>query len=196
MAEKVEKEEKKIEAVAKGHKAKKSGWKRFKESFIAEEAVDFKEYLVKDLIIPTIQDAIYNGIEGGLSMLFYGESGGSRSRRRDRDRRHRTSYSYRRDRDRDDDDRRDRRSSHSPYGFEEIECETKSEALEILDGMDDILDAYDQVSIADMYDLAGVTRNPEDNNYGWTMSDKDKFKIVHTRDGMYMLSMPRARVLK
>ncbi len=42
------KEEKVIEAVAKGKKREKKFGQKLKESFIAEEARDFKDYLLKD----------------------------------------------------------------------------------------------------------------------------------------------------
>lgn len=190
-----------IKPVASGKKKEKSMWKKFKESFIAEEASDLKEYIIKDLVIPTIKDAICDGVSNGLSLLLYGERYyGSTRRDRDRGRRYNYSsqYSYRRDRDRDDRrrdrDRDDRRSSHNAYDFELIECETKSEALDILDQMDNILREYESVSIADMYDLAGVSRNPEDCNYGWT--NLDHATIEKTRDNFYIIQMPRAKSLK
>ncbi len=189
------KEEKVIEAVAKGKKREKKFGQKLKESFIAEEALDFKDYLLKDLIVPIIKDAICDGITNGLSMLFYGEQADYRRRsgRRDSSTRrtdYRSSYNYRDDRDRDE----RRRARHSSYDFELIECETKSEAMDILDNMHAVLDKYGSVSIADMYDLAGISRNPEDNNYGWT--NLAQAKIVRESDGIYVINMPRAKSLK
>lgn len=203
MAEEKEKEiksekDKVITPVANGKKKEKKLSTKIKESFIADEALSFKDYLIKDLIVPIIKDAICDGITNGLSMLFYGEP--ADYRRRDRDRRdgyRRYNYSghYTSSRERERDRDRDRdRARHSPYDFELIECETKSEALDILDQMDNILEEYESVSIADMYDLAGVSRTPEDNNFGWT--NLSQAKIEKTRDGLYIIQMPRAKNIK
>ena len=58
--------------------------------------------------------------------------------------------------------------------------------------MDDILEKYGMVSVADLYDLVGVTGNYTDNKYGWT--NLSNAEIVRVRDG-YQIKLPRARVL-
>jgi hypothetical protein len=45
------------------------------------------------------------------------------------------------------------------------------------------------VSVADLYDLVGVTGNYTDNKYGWT--DIRSASVIRVRDG-YMLKLPKA----
>ena len=55
--------------------------------------------------------------------------------------------------------------------------------------MDEIMEEYHIVRVADLYDLVGVTGDYTDNNYGWT--NIRNAKIVRVRDG-YKIDMPRA----
>ena len=45
------------------------------------------------------------------------------------------------------------------------------------------------VSVADFYDLVGVSGNYTDNKYGWT--DIRNASVIHVRDG-YMIKLPKA----
>ena len=56
--------------------------------------------------------------------------------------------------------------------------------------MDELIDTYRAVSVADMYDLAGLSCDYTDNKYGWT--NISGAKPVRVRDGRYMLDLPRA----
>ena len=55
--------------------------------------------------------------------------------------------------------------------------------------MDEIIDTYGIVTIADFYDLAGVTGDYTTNNYGWT--NIRNAEVVRVRDG-YIIKMPKA----
>ena len=55
--------------------------------------------------------------------------------------------------------------------------------------MDEIVGTYGTVSVADLYDLVGITGAYTDNKYGWT--DIRSASVVRVRDG-YMIKLPRA----
>ena len=61
---------------------------------------------------------------------------------------------------------------------------------EVLDKMFELLDTYQFVSVADLYDLVGVTGNYTDNKYGWT--NLRGAEPVRMRDGGYALKLPKA----
>ena len=67
--------------------------------------------------------------------------------------------------------------------------ETRGEAEEVLARMDELIDMYGQVSVADLYDLVGKTCEYTDNKYGWT--NIRNAEPVRVRDG-YLLKMPKA----
>ena len=117
-----------------------------------------------------------------ISILLYGES-------RDNNRRStadRVSYrSYY-------DNGYDRRSSivrSSNYSYDDIILNSRGEAEDVLVRMDELMETYGLVRVADLYDLVGITGNYTDNKYGWT--NIRNAEIVRVRDG-YMIKMPRA----
>ena len=56
--------------------------------------------------------------------------------------------------------------------------------------MDELIATYGIASVADWYDLVGADSDYTDNNYGWT--DIQSATIVRTRNGDYMIKMPKA----
>ena len=55
--------------------------------------------------------------------------------------------------------------------------------------LDELIETYGLVRVADLYDLVGITGNYTDNKYGW-MNIRNA-EIMRVRDG-YMIKMPRA----
>ena len=70
----------------------------------------------------------------------------------------------------------------------------KPQAKEKAYTLDDLIDQYGVVSVADLYDLVGLTStNYTDNKYGWT--DLRHAEVRRDRDG-YLLRMPKATPIK
>ena len=178
----IEREEKKVERVVKGQvKSKKKN--KFADTFISEDAASVKEYIIFDVLIPAAKNAISDMVTTGIQMMLYGEvRGGSKSKGT------KVSYSKYYDDRRDRDyDRRSR--TRSGYDYDEIILESRAEAEEVLNSMDDLLERYGLVSVADLYDLVGITGNYTDNKYGWT--NLRHASVQRLRDG-YLLKLPRA----
>ena len=183
-----QKERKPIEKVTKGRVKvkKKSELHKFASSFVSEDASKVKSYVIGDVLIPAIKKAISDIITNGIDMILYGETGRSR-----RSSSSRVSYSKYYD-DCRDDRRSDSSSLRSRYDVDDVLFETRDEAKDVLERMDELIDTYGVASIADFYDLAGVTGNYTDNKYGWTnLSAAD---VVRVRDG-FMIKLPRVRPL-
>lgn len=178
---------KKVEKVVSGNVKvkKKNGVTKFADNFISEDIHNVKSYVITDVLIPSIKRAISEMVTNGIDMILYGGTGG-RSRKGVSDR-----ISYRNYYDRRDDDRyRDRdRVRTSPYSFDDIVLDSRGEAEEVLARMDELIDQYGIVSVADLYDLVGVTGNYTDNKYGWT--NIRNAEPIRVRDG-YMLRLPKA----
>ena len=174
-----------IQPVAKAKTKKKSEVKKFADVFIAEDITSVKDYIVNDVLIPAAKKAISDIITNGVDMILYGEAKG-RDRRRDGGSRVSYTKYYERDRDRDYDRSRTRRSV---YDYDDIILDTRGEAEDVLNRMDDLIDAYGMVSVADLYDLVGISGNYTDNKYGWT--NLRNAEVRRTRDG-YLLKLPKA----
>ena len=121
-------------------------------------------------------------------MILYGESKGRRSSVS-------SSYVSYRDYSRRDDDRDRFRDSRTRTGYshDDIVLETRGEAEEVLSRMDELIDTYGVVSVADLYDLIGKSCEYTDNKYGWT--NIRNAEPIRVRDG-YMLKLPKALPIK
>lgn len=180
-----QKEERKIEKVITGpvRTKKKTGFDKIKNEFISEDAKNIKSYVFGEVLIPAIKKAISDIVTDGIDILLYGESRG-RSRRSAVDK-----ISYRSYYDGYPQPRDSRSLSYSPYTYDDIILSTRGEAEEVLMRMDELMETYKLVRVADLYDLVGISGNYTDNKYGWT--NIRNAEIVRVRDG-YMIKMPRA----
>lgn len=179
-------ERKKVEKVVSGvvKTRKKSEIRKFADVFVAEDAHTVKNYLVQDLLIPSIKNTILDLIIEGATIIFKGEPGRARKSSSNVD-----YVSYRRYADRDRRDERPYSSVRSNYGLDDIVLESRGEAEKVLSCMDEMIDTYGFVSVADLYDLVGKSCNYTDNNYGWT--SLRNAEPVRVRDG-YVLRLPKA----
>lgn len=181
-------EEKRVEKVVTGKVVtkKKSGFSKFAGEFISEDAKNIKSYVIGDVLIPAFKKAISDIITDGIDIILYGGNGRNRSGRSNADR---VSYrSYYDDRRQSDRLTTSRYSSNS-YSYDDIILDSRGEAEEVLARMDELMDTYGLVRVADLKDLVGITGSYTDNKYGWT--NIRNAEIVHVRDG-WMIKMPRA----
>lgn len=58
-------------------------------------------------------------------------------------------------------------ASSGPRTVDEVIFETQTEAEEVRLRLDDLIETYGWASIADFYDLVGVTHSYPDTKYGW-----------------------------
>lgn len=180
--------EKKVEKIVKGtvKSKKKNGIDRLKDNFISEDAANIKTYVVMDVLIPAVKKAICDIVKNGVDMILYGESG--RSNRRPSEY---VSYD-RRYLDRGDSRFYNADRARIGYSYNDIILETRGEAEDVLARMDELIELYGMVSVADLYDLVGITGNYTDNKYGWT--NIRNAEPIHVRDG-YMLRLPKVTSL-
>lgn len=186
-AEKETIEKKKVEKVITGSaKTKKNELRKLTDVFISEDVKNVKEYVFMDVLIPAIKKAIVDIVTDGVNMIFYGGNahrGGSGSSA--------SKISYNRYYDRKDERRpNDSHRTLSGYSYDDVTLESRAEAEEVLTRMSELIDTYGEVSVADLYDLVGVTCEYTDNRYGWT--SVSSAKVVRTRDGRYLIDLPKA----
>lgn len=183
-------EKRKIAPVAKAVKTKKAPGRTLMESFVTDDLPAVKDYLIFDVLIPATKNAISDLVTTGIEMILFGESTGRRGINRTSTNQ-KVSYSnYYRTSNTSSGSRvlaaRDR------YSYDDVILGTRGEAEDVLGHMYDILDEYEMVSIADLYDLVGIQSSYTDNKYGWT--DLTGSRIERTRDGYY-IHLPRTKVL-
>lgn len=161
----------------------KSGVSKITDVFISEDASNVKSYIVMDVLVPAVKKAISDIVRDGIDMILYGESRGRKSSSA-------SGYVSYRDYSRSDDRDRFRDSrSRSSYAHDDIILDSRGEAEEVLTRMDELIDTYGNVSVADLYDLVGKSSEYTDNKYGWT--NIRNAEPIRVRDG-YMLKLPKA----
>lgn len=182
-------EGKRVEKVIHGKaKVKKNNTRKLSDVFISEDVGNVKNYILMDVIVPSIKKALYELVVGTLDMTLYGGRGNGRRPTADK-----VSF-----RDYNSVSHRDERSyssnrTASGYSYDDIVVDTRGEAETVLMRLDEVMEEYDCVRVADLYDLVGVTGNYTDNRYGWT--NIRNAEVVKVRDG-YKIKMPRALPLK
>ena len=177
-------EEKKVEKIISGNARakKKSEFSKFADVFVSEDAGNVKSYILMEVLVPAVKKAVSDIVTNGIDMLLYGETGVHKRNGASSKVSYRSYY-----------DRSNRSSSssrtRSGYSYDDIILDNRGEAEEVLSRMDEIVATYGTVSVADLYDLVGITGAYTDNKYGWT--DIRSASVVRVRDG-YMIKLPRA----
>lgn len=162
---------------------KKSEVRKFAGIFVPEDTNSVKSYILMDVVVPGIKNAIADVV----SIVLFGEAGRIGGKKSSG-----SKVSYQRYYDDRRDDRREYNRPRMAQGYEydDIIIESRGDAELVLDQLEEIISTYGVASVADLYDLVGITgRSYTDNKYGWT--DIRNAKVVRVRDG-YILQLPRA----
>lgn len=176
--------EKKVEKVVTGKVVtrKKSVFSKLSDEFISEDAKNVKTYVLGEVLIPAIKKAISDIVTDGIDMILYGGSRGTRNRSTV-DRVSYSSYSNR------SSGVRDYRATARRYSYDDIIFANRADAEDVLTNLDELIDNFGLVRVADLFDLAGKTCDYTANKYGWTSIRSAE--VVRVRDG-YLIKMPPA----
>lgn len=180
-------EEKQIVPVASGSikPKKKTGLSKVADIFISEDVSNVKEYVMQDIVVPTIK----KGILGALDMILNGGSGYSSDRRRSSE----AKVSYRRYYDDPRDRYHDRpRVSSDRFDYATISYPTRGDAEAVLAQMRDALAEYGVVTVSDMYDMSRLTPPHTSNKYGWFSL---KNATTMRSQGEFVIDLPKAEAI-
>ncbi len=161
---------------------KKSEAKKLANTFLPDDVTSVKSYILMDVIVPGVKNAIADVV----SIMLFGEAGRIGGKKGNG-----SKVSYQRYYDDRRDDRRDyARPRSAAYDYDDIIFESRGDADLVLDQLEAAINQFGLASVADLYDLAGITcPNYTANKYGWT--DIRSARVVRIRDG-YILQLPKA----
>lgn len=173
-SEQPKRERKKLEPIVKNGavKQKPSIFSKFKGSFLSE-GENIGEFVVYDILVPALRNTISDMGFGIIEMLFGTGRDHGRNSRVIRDR-GRSYIDYRgasnrgRDRDRDRDYRDLSRSERARHEFGNVLYSSRGEAEEVLSRLVDLIEEYDEATVAAFYELSNIESTHADSNYGWT----------------------------
>lgn len=186
---KEEPEQKEIKQVTTAKVRKQNALQRLGKAIVEDSIENAKERAFGDIIVPGFKTLIFDTFTEILSIMLFNESGGAyRPRTGAPKRGDRTSYrSYY------DKGVKKYETHDIPFDPDTIIVSTLSEAHQVLDELANIISTYGQASVAEYYDIVGISSNWTDNRYGWTNIHSASIKPV--RDG-FELIMPRPHVLE
>lgn len=144
---------------------------KFKRIFFGGDMTTASQYVVSEVLLPALRNLIVEAISKGTDRLIYGDSV---HRRRSPTtfaprvqynnplfRQESRSQSYAPDRPAN-------RWVQGQKGFGSIMVSTKEEADLVIDQLIEIVDMYEVVSVADLYEIIGEPSSHVDNKWGWT----------------------------
>lgn len=172
---------------------------KLKDTFIADDARDVGDYIVWDILVPTIKRTIRDVIVGSTDRVFLGTSSPNSSSSLYRERgvtyvKHTDYSSASKTRTRNDIRPQSARpSTRTNFHLNEIVFDNYDDAAAVLERLVDYLDTYGKVSVDDYFDLVGQSSDYTSQNWGWT--SLASATIVNTFGG-YFIKLPNPVVIK
>lgn len=186
--ETAEKKERVKKAVKGKVTVKKRSFKdRFFSNLISEDAGSIGDYIIDDLLIPTIKNTIVSLITGSAERIFGTSSTTVKGAKYVKSNASYVDYTA---------------ASNTPktnkkgarYDFKNAIFENRTDAEDVKDALTALIEGqYRCATVADFYDLIGEDPEFTDNNYGWT--NPKYFSVTYTNGG-YRLNLPNPSPLK
>lgn len=181
--------EKKIERVTTNEvvQRRKPLGRKIIENFTGDDVQSVGSYILMEVLLPAAKTMISDAASQGVERLLFGDS-----RPRSGNTRIGGGYtSYNRmygGSSRRDEPRTISRSARANHDFGEVILQTRGEAENVLDRLQDLVDQYDVATVSDLYELVGITGSFTDDKWGWT--DLRGASVRRVRDG-YLVELPR-----
>lgn len=167
---------------------KKTGARRLISMLLADDLPKVKDYVVNDVLWPSLKRALDEIITNGSHMMIWGADARSRNNNMPGSS---VSYKYKdyTSYSKAPSQPQESRAERSGFDYEDIVFDYRGDAEMVITQMQDILKRYGIVRITNLYELIG---KKNDNycvyNYGWT--NLDNAKVVRVATG-YVLQLPK-----
>jgi len=172
--------------------ARKTPWyKKLSRNIIVGDANTVGEFVVQDVLLPAVRNLIRDAVVGTVERGLYGSarrSAGSSAILGGR-----PGLQTRYDKMSDPGGRTMSRDALRRHDFAEVALDSLAEAEEVLNTMVYRIERYRVVSVADFYDLVGITGSWADRSWGW--DDLRTADIRQSRRG-WILDLPNPEPLR
>ena len=161
--------------------------KKMVKGFLADDISNVKNYIFMDVLIPTIKEAISQIIKNGSDMLIFGDVKPSHNRLNYNGISKKNSNSLLQHRT------VNRRATHD---FRDVTFETRSDAMEVLSQLNELIENYGSATVEDFYTFIGEGQMAKytDRKWGWTSLEGRNIERV--LGGGYMIDLPPAEALE
>ena len=182
-----------VKQVAQGKMRSKSLAMKFAEVFFEGSMKDAIDYMINDIAIPQIKNAVIKGIE----VIFYGGANSSSSGRGSGDRVSYSSYYVSRDGSRrpaNSSGGSGSRNSGSNAELNKLKkafdpklivVEDRGEAQRVLADLRGDCNEYGQIGVDRLFELVGITSDWTSTKYGWMRGDLDDAKVRPCGNGWW-----------
>lgn len=177
----------KVEKIASADVSNKKTFKNsIVNAFIKEDKETIIDYVIKDVMLPMIKDALDTAISGAIHMLLYGENVSVFKNH--------NHYNYNSVNSRAANKAAYTNTYKKTQDFSDIVLKNRVDAINVLDYLKERINEYDMCTIADFYESVGVSSGFMDSNYGWT--NLDSAYVCQIRGGGYKIVFPKPRYLE
>lgn len=169
-------------------KRKRGLGRKVAETFTGEDLSSVGGYILFEVIIPAAKAMLSDAASQGVERVLFGES-----RPRNASGGARTNYStYSKSGQNVQPARTISTRGRASHDFNEIVLETRAEAEVVIERLGDLIDNFDIATVADLYDLVGITGDFVDQKWGWTNLRGAHVSVVR---GGYLLNLPRTEAI-
>lgn len=172
---------------------KKSVGSKFRESFTGDDAKTVGQYLLFDVIVPSIKDLLFSMIvEGGKRALF---GGGAGPKTKNPITSNNTSYSQMFSGGGSSLLSSGNTTITKPratFDYKEVVVESRPEAEAVVDALQKVIDEYGNATVADLYACVGVSPDHTAIKWGWISLEGME---IHPMQQGYLIRMPQVTSL-
>lgn len=167
--------------------------KQFKETFVAGDARSAIHYVLFDVLLPAAKETVVEAGSQGIEKLIFGDSRKRGSTAPQSGPYGHVNYTrYSSGSGSPSAARAMSRASRARHNFDEIVLDQRTEAEEVIDRLFDLISHYETASVADLYELVGLSSSHTDHKWGWT--DLTGAGVTRVRGG-YLLDLPEPEPL-
>lgn len=158
-------DKKEVKQVVKGRVKEKGLGEKAAEAFFSEDSKTVGNYIIWDLLVPGLKNALMSILE----MALFGSTRGTRRSTFSSGGRSHVSYGgyYDDSRTSSGRNRVDLSGSSAKYDFSDILLDTRGDAEEVITSMEELVSRYGEASVADLCSLVGVSQRHTDTKWGW-----------------------------
>lgn len=168
------------------------------ETFTGDDVGSVGDYVIFEVMLPAFKNLLFDVVSEGSRRMLFGSTGGGRSFASAARGGH-TPYNRVAAKGSgviaNGAPRTISRTARATHDFRELVFDSRGEAEVALERLRDALAEYQNVTIADMYESAGITADIQDHNWGWIGNDLNQARVKPVSAG-YLLDMPIPRELK
>lgn len=164
--------------------------KRARAAVFGGTAQDTGAFVLTEVVLPAVKSIVFDIVQTSVERMLYGD-GASARRNGGGSSRNRVGYSAMSTTNRSSSEVVSGRAARADQGYQDLEFETRGDAEAALELLTDRLREYHFVTVAQLYDIAGVTARGSFQDHKWGWDSLNGVGVRGTPARGYILNLPR-----